>query len=77
MSGNHLLVFKRAPCSKCGAKTVTEAEKKCIPVQDQTGEYTCPGIDEDADGYFQSPTTASIKAMDQWIDAKARRLGRS
>jgi hypothetical protein len=57
--------FKRAACSKCGAKTETEAGRLCRPVQDISGEYECPG-EFDPSGYCVVPTKESLKALDQW-----------
>ena len=68
--GSHLLVFSPAACPKCGAATVKQAESLCVPSQDETGEYYCPGSDrEDAAGYLLQPTPQSIEAMNAWIDA--------
>lgn len=39
--------FIAAPCPRCGATTVAEAEKMCRPTQSPCGEYSC-GTPDDA-----------------------------
>lgn len=55
---------KRSACPKCGAKNEKQAETKCRPSQDETGEYSCPGSDGmvDAQGWFLGPTKAAEAA---------------
>jgi hypothetical protein len=63
------LRFVRRACSKCGAANEATASTRCRPVQDETGEYTCPaGEDRDADGFFLEPSVASLREMDAAID---------
>lgn len=35
--------IKAGICDYCGAKSADEAEKKCRPAQDESGDYHCPG----------------------------------
>jgi hypothetical protein len=60
------LRYERTPCHACGAATEAEAETKCRPSSDETGESWC-GTDFDAEGYAVSPTTESLQAQDAWI----------
>lgn len=55
---------KRSACPKCGARTEKQAETKCRPSQDETGEYSCPGSEAtvDAQGWFLGPTKAAEEA---------------
>lgn len=69
------LDYERAPCPRCGAITSADAEGKCQPERDYTDEWTCPGSEEDAEGFLLQPTAASIAALDAWCDAEARREG--
>jgi hypothetical protein len=55
-----------APCPRCGAKTETEASKKCRPSSDETGEVSCVG-EFDAAGISIQPTPESLAAIDAWI----------
>lgn len=59
-----------APCVKCGAMTELEAETKCRPSQDMSGEYECPG-DFDEHGRSVVETQASIAAMAAWYEQHA------
>jgi len=70
------LEYERAPCPVCGAATTKDAETRCLQFQDVTGEYICQGgMSEDEDGHLTAPTAASVKAVDEWCDAEAKRLG--
>ncbi len=62
------LKFTREPCHRCGAADMDEAETKCRPHTDQTGEYWC-GAEFDDDGYAIAPTAESLAAQDQWYGA--------
>lgn len=68
------LVYVRAKCPKCGARTLKQAETMCRPTLGIDDEYTCPaGENEDAAGFLRQPTTASIKAQDDWHGREAAR----
>lgn len=69
------LSYERAPCPRCGAVTAAEAEGRCQPTRDHTDEWTCPGDEEDAEGFLMQPTAASIEALDAWVTAEAKREG--
>jgi hypothetical protein len=74
--GSHLLVWAPTACPKCGARTVDEAETRCRPTSDETGEYYCPGGDrEDEQGRILLPTPESVDAMDAWIAEEMKREG--
>jgi len=60
--------YERGPCPTCGALTEDEAGDKCTPGSDQTGEYSCAG-QFDGKGLSVVVTAASLKAIDDWIDA--------
>lgn len=64
------LVYAPAPCPKCGAVSALDAETKCQPVQDETGEWTCPSSDAitNVDGLFMFFTAASLAEWDKWLD---------
>lgn len=65
--GAELRLVRKA-CPRCGAANEATASTRCRPVQDQTGEYDCPAGDHtDADGYFLSPSAASLREMDAAI----------
>lgn len=63
------LVWIPAPCPKCGAKTEAEAEIRCRPSTDWTGERYCDG--EFEDGVSVQPTAESLAALDDWFVAHA------
>ncbi len=67
--------YERAPCAWCGAVSVDDAETKCRPVRDETGEGKCPAKNEDEAGFFTRPTAASLAALDAAIDVEVKRLG--
>lgn len=67
------LEFKHAPCVKCGARTERQAETKCKPVQDMSGEYECPG-EFDKQGKSIVPTELSIRRLDAWCKADGERM---
>lgn len=64
------LVYTLAPCPGCGAVREEEAETKCRPSTDQTGERNCPG-EFDRDGNSIQPSKESLDAFDRWIDEQA------
>jgi hypothetical protein len=69
------LNFVPTPCPRCHAVTFTEAETTCRPMQDFTGEYTCPVGDQQAhaDDLIRQPTMASIALLQAWsADGLAR-----
>lgn len=68
------MTYKRGPCIKCGARTEKQAETKCRPTQDMTGEWSCPGEFDDK-GWSKVPSPESIKAIDDWCDREAERQG--
>lgn len=70
------LWWKRGPCSDCGAHTIFEAETKCRPHQDQSGEYYCaqPDGHEDAEGYFVQETDHAIAVRDAWVDEEVAKM---
>ena len=61
------LVFVSAPCPRCGALNEDEANTKCRPVSDETGERYCGG-EFNKPGVSVQPTTESIAEMDAWVD---------
>lgn len=61
------LKYQRAACHFCGAVTELEAETKCKPTTDETGERYC-GSDFDAEGFSVTPTQESLAAQNAWID---------
>ena len=64
--------LKRSPCPRCGARTLNQAETRCRPQQDITGDYVCPSGDErdvDSNGYFRVETASFIEKMNAWYDA--------
>jgi len=61
------LIYRREPCHLCGAVTEQEAETKCRPTSDQTGERGC-GSEFDKEGFAVAPTEASLIAEAAWID---------
>lgn len=65
--------YKRGPCITCGARTERQAETKCQPTQDQTGEWSCAG-DFDVTGWSRVPTAESIRELDAWCDREGRRM---
>ena len=69
------LEFERRACSRCGATNVTEAETKCRPSSDETGEWFCPaGDNEDAEGYFLRLTEASLAELDAWCERQMKAM---
>jgi hypothetical protein len=60
------LKYVREPCHMCGAVTEGEAEMKCRPSTDQTGERYCGCDTFDADGYALGPTLESMAAQESW-----------
>lgn len=68
------LVFVPAPCPSCGAVDMDDANEKCRPSSDQTGERYCNGEFNDA-GFSVQPTPESIADLDRWCDEQARILG--
>lgn len=68
------LIYVRGPCINCGAVDEVEAETKCRPVTDQTGEWYCDA-DFDAEGFSIIPTEESLKALDAYYDAMAGDMG--
>lgn len=56
-----------------GALTELEAEEKCKPSSDQTGEVSCAGQFEH--GFSIVVTAASLKALDDWCEREMKRLG--
>ena len=69
--------LERVPCHRCGAHTLSEAETLCRPTSDQSGEYSCPGSEDDADeeGYLRQPTAAAWDELGRWCDEQARQMG--
>lgn len=67
-----LVQYAPAPCPKCGAVREEEAETKCKPQSDETGERYCPG-EFDRDGNSVQPTPESIAAIDAWCKNEERR----
>lgn len=64
--------LKRAPCPRCGARTLRQAETRCRPQRDFTDEYVCPSGDEadvDEHGFFRVETDRYLKKMDEWYRA--------
>lgn len=60
------LKYERGPCHACGAVTEKDAETKCRPSSDETGERWC-GADFDKDGFAVGPTTESLQEQETWI----------
>ena len=70
------LEFERSPCPRCGAVDIDDANGKCRPSQDETGEYWCAGEFGDGgenDGYSIRPTAASLAALNEWCQLEGRR----
>jgi hypothetical protein len=63
------LKYVREPCHMCGAVTEGEAETKCKPKSDQTGERYCGCDTFDAEGYALGPTLESMAAQESWYKA--------
>jgi hypothetical protein len=61
------LKYHREPCHFCGAVNELEAETKCRPTSDETGERYC-GADFDKEGFAVAPTQDSLAAQNAWID---------
>jgi hypothetical protein len=74
MSGMPSEKYKRGPCPTCGAVTEIEAEDKCQQTCDQSGEYYCAG-QFDKQGFSLVATPESVKAIDDWCSAEAKRQG--
>jgi hypothetical protein len=67
--------YERAPCPRCGATTIVEAETRCRPERDITDEWVCPaGENEDAEGYLCQPSAQGIANLNAWVDEQARLL---
>ena len=66
--------YKLGPCSQCGARTERQAETRCRATQGIDGDYHCAG-EFDANGRSIVVTPESIKAIDAWCDAYAKRKG--
>lgn len=62
--------YERAPCERCGAATLDEAETRCQPWSDQSGEYYCavPEDDVDGEGFLLRPTSLFYERMNAWVD---------
>lgn len=74
MSGMPSIVWVPAPCPTCGAQTEDEAGNKCRPSSDETGERYCEG-EFDESGASVQPSPESLKAIDDWCDARERADG--
>lgn len=66
-------------CSRCGACSEEEAETRCRPMQDSTGEYGCPGTEWPlADVWAGTLTVAEaeekVAAEDAYWAEEAERL---
>lgn len=68
------LSYQPAPCPRCGARNMEEADQLCRPVEDETGERDCATEFNDG-GVSVQPTPESLKAFDDWLDAEAAREG--
>jgi hypothetical protein len=68
------LHMKRAPCPQCGARTEKQAETMCKQTLGWDDEYHCAG-EFDAKGWSVQPTPESIKAIDEWCNRSAARMG--
>jgi hypothetical protein len=62
------LVYVPAPCPGCGAVNMDEANDKCRPTTDETGERSCSGEFND-DGVSVQPTKESLDAQDRFFCA--------
>jgi hypothetical protein len=60
------LIYQREPCSICGAITEKEAETKCKPQSDETGERYCGS--EFLNGFAVAATAESLAAESDWYD---------
>jgi hypothetical protein len=62
------LVMIPTPCPECGAIDMDEANEKCRPRTDETGERLCGGEFND-DGVSVQPSPESLAAFDKhWAD---------
>ena len=64
--------YAPTPCPRCGAATVAEAAMKCLPSQDHTGEYDCPGDRADAQGRLLQVSSEAIAREDARFDEWAK-----
>lgn len=63
----------KGPCPDCGAVTLKEAETRCRPQSDQTGEVFCPTTDApETGGFVHVVNPAYVKWLDAKIDAEMR-----
>lgn len=64
------LEYAPAPCPRCGAENVAQANLDCRPSSDETGEQFCPSTDLPTDNYGRLlfPTPDSLERLDAWID---------
>lgn len=73
MSERPEIIYQAGPCPVCAAHNAAEAEGRCKPSSDETGEYFCPTSDgsdwfkEGPGGAFLFATPASIAAQDAWL----------
>jgi hypothetical protein len=68
--------YATAACSKCGAKTFTEAENLCEPEQGYDDDYHCPtdGCEDREDGQIWLPTQGSLDRLEAWYERENARL---
>lgn len=59
------LVFKRKPCSQCGARTEKQAETMCTQSLGYDDEYHCAG-EFDKSGWSVEATPESLKKNAEW-----------
>ncbi|WP_262029719.1 hypothetical protein [Microvirga sp. Mcv34] len=63
------LVMEPVDCPICGAKTVTQADRKCKANQDQSLKGQCMMTSHDEDGNFVMPTAESYAAFEKGFAA--------
>jgi hypothetical protein len=68
------LVYVPTPCPGCGAIDMDDANDKCRPSSDETGEVFCSG-EFDESGISVQPTAESLAEMDAWIDEQVEKIG--
>jgi hypothetical protein len=66
------VLWEPAPCAQCGAVDMDDANAKCRPSTDDTGERYCAGEFND-DGISVQPTAASLVILNAWCAANADR----
>jgi len=69
------LKLKREACHLCGARNLSEAETKCRPSSDETGERFCGCDTFDDAGFALGPTIESMVEQERWYREHAQCFG--